>query len=55
MKQLAEAEANFEEAKAEVPDNIFNRYYRLTTGIKLPVVVPLRVANLPGLSLACFQ
>ena len=46
--QLTEAEAKFEEAKGQLPEAIFNRYHRLTTGIKMPVVVPLELQTCKG-------
>jgi predicted nucleic acid-binding Zn-ribbon protein len=47
-KQLVEAEANFEASKGQVKDTIFNRYYRLTEGINLPVVAPLELQTCQG-------
>ena len=47
-KQLTEAEAAFEEAKGQVKESIFNRYYRLTEGTKLPVVAALELQTCQG-------
>ena len=46
--QLSEAEAKFEEAKSQLPEAIFSRYYRLTTGAKLPVVAALELQTCQG-------
>ncbi len=47
-KQLVEAEAKFIESKGQVKDTIFNRYYRLAEGIKLPVVAALELQTCSG-------